>query len=244
MATAATIHLARGLARKNPTARVSVSARRSLPERRSSDAAGSFVSTRAGSFLSSSSSYCGDILIGSATLFSSQKCSRPLLRLAQRAHQRKLGYIVLIERLDVVFIGARHCFLRLHHLQASGNAGLVAVLCFLQLLSRKINLLLGHRYLIVRGLYVEQCRTYFKLHAAAQVFQFQPVLPQHRLRLVHVRLCLAALKNRDFHSGGNRIRCFRASRCRPDETGLAVDFKGRKPFAPRGLYRKFSRPHT
>src|SRR5438105_13676043 len=127
MATAATIHLARGFARKNPTARVSVSARRSLPERRSSDAAGSLVSTRTGSFTSSSSSYCGDILIGSGTLFSSQKCSRPLLRLTQGAHQRKLGYIVLIQRLDVVFIGAGNRFLRLHHFKASGNPGLVAV---------------------------------------------------------------------------------------------------------------------
>src|ERR1044071_4863515 len=147
MTTAATIHLARGFARKNPTARVSVRARRSLPERRSSDVPGSFVSTRTGSFLSSSSSYCGDILIGSATLFSSQKCSRPLLCLAQRAHQRKLGYIVLIERLDVIFIGARNRFLRLHHFKASRNARLVAVLRLLQLLSRKINLLLGHRHL-------------------------------------------------------------------------------------------------
>ena len=131
---------------KNPTARVSVSARRSLPERRSPDCAGSgsFVSTRTGSFTSSSSSYCGDILIGSATLFSSQKCSRPLLRLTQGAHQRKLGYIVLIQRLDMVFIGACNRFLRLHYFKASGNAGLVAVLRFLQLLGRKLNLLLGH----------------------------------------------------------------------------------------------------
>src|SRR5258707_15762731 len=106
MTSAAIIHLARGCERKNPTARVSVMERRSLPERRSSDSAGSLVSTRTGSFTSSSSSYCGDILIGSATLFSSQECSRPLLRLTQGAHQRKLGYIVLIERLDVVFIRA------------------------------------------------------------------------------------------------------------------------------------------
>src|SRR5689334_1690228 len=158
MTIAATIHFARGCARKNPTARVSVSPRRSPPERRSPVSAGSFVSTRAGAFTSSSSSYCGDILIGSATLFSSQKCSRPLLRLTQRAHQRKLGYIILIQRLDVVLIGARHGFLRLHHLKASGNAGLVAVLRFLQLLGRQLDLLLGHRHLIVRALYVEQCR--------------------------------------------------------------------------------------
>src|SRR5579864_4808656 len=137
--TAATIHLARGFARKNPTARVSVNARLSLPERRSSDVPGSFVSLRTGCFTSSSSSYCGDILIGSATLFSSQKCSRPLLRLTQGAHQRKLGYVVLIQRLDVVFIGARNRFLRLHYFKASGNAGLVSVLRFLQLLSRKLN---------------------------------------------------------------------------------------------------------
>src|SRR5690242_2747919 len=184
MATAATIHLARGFARKNPTARVSVIPRRSLPERRSSDrdASASFVSTRAGSFTSSSSSYCGDILIGSATLFSSQKCSRPLLRLTQRAHQRKLGYIVLVQRLDMGFIGAGNCFLRLHHFKASGNAGLVAVLRFFELLSRKLNLLLGHRHLIVRGLYVEQRGADFKLHAAAQVFQFQLVLPKQSLR--------------------------------------------------------------
>src|SRR6476661_6836845 len=161
IATAATIHLARGFARKNPTVRVSGRARLSLPERRSSDASGPFASTRTGSFTSSSSSYCGDILIGSATLFSSQKCSRPLLRLTQSAHQRKLGYIVLVQRLDMVFIGARNCFLRLHHFKASGNAGLVAVLRFFQLLSRKLDLLLGHRHLIVRSLYIEQCRPHF-----------------------------------------------------------------------------------
>src|SRR5215831_12969729 len=177
MATTATIHLARGFARKNPTARVSVSPRRSLPERRSSAVAGSFVSTRTGSFTSSSSSYCGDILIGSATLFSSQKCSRPLLRLTQRAHQRKLGYIVLVQRLDVVFIRARNRFLRLHYFKASGNAGFVAVLRFLQLLCRKLNLLFGYGDLIVRALNIQQRGADFIFHAAAQVFQLQLVLP-------------------------------------------------------------------
>src|SRR5579871_3099050 len=151
--SAAIIHLARGFARKNPTARVSLMERRSLPDQRSSLFSGVSTSVWTGSFTASSSSY-GDILIGSATLFSSQKCSRPLLRLAQGAHQRKLGYIVLIQGLNMVFICAGNCFLRLHNFKASGNAGFVAVLRFLQLLGRKINLLIGNGHLVLRCLHV------------------------------------------------------------------------------------------
>src|SRR3954449_9879071 len=106
--------------------------RRSLPERRSSSFSGASTSVRTGSFTASSSSY-GEILIRSATLFSSQECSRPLLRLAQGAHQRKLGYIVLIQGLNMIVIRARNRFLRLHYFKTSGNAGFVAVLRFLQL---------------------------------------------------------------------------------------------------------------
>src|SRR5438270_7792845 len=143
MTTAATIHLARGCERKKPAGRVSVMDRRSLPERRSSSVSGASTSVGTGSCTASSSSY-GEILIGSATLFSSQECSRPLLRLAQGAHQRKLGYVVLIQRLNMVFICAGNRFLRLHYFKASGNAGFVPVLRFFQLLGCKTNLLIGH----------------------------------------------------------------------------------------------------
>src|SRR5579864_2205495 len=155
MTSAAIIHLARGFARKNPTARVSLMERRSLPDQLSSPFSGVSTSVCTGSFTASSSSY-GEILIGSATLFSSQKCARPLLRLAHGAHQRKLGYIVLIQGLDMVFIRAGNGFLRLHYFKASGNSGFVAVLRFLQLLGCKINLLIGNGHLIVRGLHVQQ----------------------------------------------------------------------------------------
>src|SRR6476661_11176780 len=179
--SAAIIHLARGCVRKNPTARVSLMDRRSLPDQRSSLFSSLFsgVSTSVwtGSFTASSSSY-GEILIGSATLFSSQKCSRPLLRLAQGAHQRKLGYIVLIQGLNMVFIRAGNRFLRLHYFKASGNPGLIAVLRFLQLLGCKTNLLIRNGNLIVRGLHVQQRRANFKLHPSAQVFQLQTLLAQ------------------------------------------------------------------
>src|SRR5438270_6549642 len=129
--------------------------RRSLPLRRSSLLSGLFsgasTSLRTGSFTASSSSY-GEILIGSATLFSSQKCSRPLLRLAQGPHQRQLGYIVLIQGLNVVFVRAGNRFLRLHYFKTPGNAGFVSVLRFFQLLGCKTNLLIGHGNLIVRCL--------------------------------------------------------------------------------------------
>src|SRR6476661_4316246 len=175
--SAAIIHLARGCVRKNPTARVSLMDRRSLPDQRSSLFSGASTSVGRGSFTTSSSSY-GEILIGSATLFSSQECSRPLLRLAQGAHQRKLGYIVLIQGLNMVFIRAGNRFLRLHYLKASGNAGFVAVLRFLQLLGCKTNLLIRNGNLIVRGLHVQQRRANFKLHPSAQVFQLQTLLAQ------------------------------------------------------------------
>src|SRR6185312_17102998 len=130
MTSAAIIHLALGCVRKNPTARVSLMERRSLPDQRSSLGSALFsglsTSVRTGSCTASSSSY-GATLIGSATLFSSQECSRPLLRLAQSAHQRKLGYVVLIQGLNMIFIRAGNCFLRLHDFKASGNTGFVAV---------------------------------------------------------------------------------------------------------------------
>src|SRR3979490_1213298 len=168
--TAAISHLARGCERKNPTARVSVRERRSLPVRRSSSFSGASTSVRTGSFTASSSSYC-EILIGSATLFSSQECSRTLLRLAQGAHQRQLGYIVLIQCLNVVFIRAGNSFLRLHYFKTSGNAGFVTVLRFPQLLGGKLDLLFRHGHLIVRGLHIQQRRTDLIFHAAAQIFQ-------------------------------------------------------------------------
>src|SRR5438270_7660824 len=185
MTTAATSHLARGCERKNPTARVSVMDRRSLPERRSSSVSGASTSVGTGSCTASSSSY-GEILIGSATLFSSQECSRPLLRLTQGAHQRKLGYIVLIQGLNMVFIRAGNGFLRLHYFKAAGNARLIAVLRFFQLLCRKTNLLIGHGNLVVRSLHVQQRRADFILHASAQVFQLQALLPQQRCCLIDV----------------------------------------------------------
>src|SRR3954449_11256126 len=129
--------------------------RRSLPERRSSSVSGASTSVGTGSCTASSSSY-GEIFIGSATLFSSQECSRPLLRLAQGARQRQLGYIVLIQCLNVVIIRAGNCLLRLHYFKASGSASFVAVLRFLQLLGCKPYLLIGHGNLVVRGLHVQQ----------------------------------------------------------------------------------------
>src|SRR5882724_11699618 len=226
--SAAIIHLARGCKRKNPTARVSAT-RRSWPARRSSSFSGSSTSVRTGSFTSSSTSYC-DILIGSGTLFSSQKCSRPLLRLAQGAHQRQLGYIVLIQRLNVVFIRAGNGFLRLHHFKASRNAGFVAVLRFLQLFGRQIDLLIGHGNLIVRGLNIQQRRTDFILNAAAQVFQLQPFLPQQSRCLVDVRFYLAALKDWYSDASGNGVCVLGASGRGSDEAGLPVQFHGRQRF--------------
>src|SRR5579884_2046474 len=127
--TTSRIHLALGCWRKNPAARRS-DARRSLPARRSSDGRSctGLSSTWTGAFTSSSSSYCGDILTGSATLFSSQKCAGTLLGFTQRAGQRQLGHIVLIERLYIRVICRRYSFLRLHYFQTSGNSGGIAVL--------------------------------------------------------------------------------------------------------------------
>src|SRR6185312_206556 len=207
MTSAAIIHLALGCVRKNPTARVSLMERRSLPDQRSSLGSALFsglsTSVRTGS-CTASSSY-GATLIGSATLFSSQECSRPLLRLAQGAHQRKLGYIVLIQGLNMVFIRAGNHFLRLHYFKASGNAGLIAVLRFLQLFGCKPNLLIGHGNLIVRGFHVQQRRANFKLHPSAQVFQLQTLLAQQSCCLVHIGLDLATLKNWYPQTGGNRV---------------------------------------
>src|ERR1700731_718021 len=241
--TAAISHLARGCERKNPTERVSATVRRSLPERRLSSFSGVSTSVRTGSFTSSSTSYC-EILIGSATLFSSQECSRPLLRLAQGAHQRQLGYVILIQGLNVVLIRASNCFLRLHYFKASGNAGFIAVLRFLQLLGRKIDLLVGHGHLIVRGLHVQQRRADFIFHAAAQVFQLQPFLPQQRPCLVDVRFYFSALKDWYAYAGGNGVCVLCASGRWPDEASLSVHFHGWQRFAFGGLHGKFSRAHT
>src|SRR5580765_5816454 len=237
IATAATIHFAFGCSRKYPMApRRSCVSRRSLLVRRSP----SRTSSPRGSFISSSSSsYCGDIFTGSATLFPSQKCSCPLLCFTQRAHQCALSYVVLVQRLNIGIVRARYRFLRLHCLKTSGDASFIAVLRFSELLRGKINLLFGNRHLIVRGLYVKQGRADFKLHAAAQVFQLQTVLPDQNFRLADVCFDLAALEDRYAHTGGNVVYGFRASGRRPQKACLPIQLHGRQRFTFGGLHAKF-----
>src|ERR1051326_2624241 len=243
MTSAAIIHLALGCVRKNPTARVSLMERRSLPDQGSSLDSGLFsgvsTSVRTGSFTATSSSY-GEIFIRSATLFSSQECSRPLLCLAQGAYQRKLGYIVLIQGLNMVFIRTGNRFLRLHNFKASRNARLVAVLRFFQLFGGEPNLLVGHGHLIVRGLYVQQRRADFILHAGPQILELKAFLPQQSCCLIDVSLHLSTLKDRYMQAGGNRECVFSASRRRANKTCLPAHIDCWQRLAFCGLHRQLS----
>src|SRR5579859_678765 len=151
-ATTATTHFACGWVRKYPRRRWAKPRRSSAAFPRSSLPS----DWRRGPFTSSSSSTCGGIFTGLATLLSSQKTSRALLSFAQRPHQRELGHVVQIQGLNVVVIRGGHRFLRLDYLQAAGDARSIAVARLFELFGGKLDLLLRHMHLIVRGLHVQQ----------------------------------------------------------------------------------------